>query len=193
MGEYQEGRIKRLAAALEREGVGAAVTEQILEGGEGITSKSSPEELVAWFSKAMDRMDALMEPAQREAVRERCACCLGGKRGQLSLAIGKRGGTLEERVAAADAEPFVFGNSVAMQPDGRIRVDFQPSTWESYRCSCIRAPGATMSPTYCQCCQGHAKHHLQRALGLRLKGRLLSSALSSGGSEPCSFLFEVVD
>jgi hypothetical protein len=193
MAEYRDGRIKRLAAALKREGVAPDVSEQIMDGGEALTSHSEPDAMAAWFAGAMDRMDALVEADQRVAVRERCACCLGGKRLQLSKAIGQAGGTVEERVAAADAEPFVFGHSVAMQPDGRIRVEFQPSDWESFRCSCIRAPGARMSATYCQCCQGHVKRHLQFALGRHLRGWVRSSALSSGGKSPCSFDFEILD
>lgn len=47
------------------------------------------------------------------------------------------------------------------------------------------------SITYCYCCGGHIKHHLQIALGRSLVLKVRSSALSSGHKRPCSFLFTI--
>ena len=50
-----------------------------------------------------------------------------------------------------------------------------------------------LSITFSHFCGGHAKHHLQTALGRKLKVQVRSSVLSSGGTRPCTFLFSFAD
>lgn len=126
-------------------------------------------------------------------MREACACCLGGKRLQLSKAIARNHATLEERICAANETSYVFGHSVTQRDDGTIRVQFFPDGLASYRCPCMPKATEPMSITYCYCCGGHAKHHLQIALGRRLEVEAIHTALSSGGKLPCTFAFTIVE
>lgn len=192
MSNYEYGRIKVLAEKLAAAGVAEEIAAQILAGGEDIRKSATPEAKAAWMAEAMRRMDALLPPRTRHAVREDCACCLGGKRLQLSKAIARDHETLEERLAAANATPFVFGHSVTRQDDGSIMVAFMPEGLPHYRCVCMPKAQEKVSVTYCYCCGGHAKHHLQTALGRKLEMKVRSSALASGGKKPCTFVFRIV-
>lgn len=200
MPEYEYGRIGTLSRKLEEAGVAAETIAAIMEGGEKIRKTDKPEKKADWMRGCMARMDSLLDEKTRRSVREACACCLGGKRLQLSKAIGKAGGTLAERIARANQTPFVFGHSVELLPDGRIIVRFQPDPpspdpyslpLTPYRCVCLPKSREPVSETYCYCCGGHIKHHLQIALGEELECEVRTSALSSGGKHPCSFLFRI--
>jgi hypothetical protein len=138
---------------------------------------------------AMLKMNKLLDMETRKAVREGCACCLGGKRLKASLAIVKENTSLEERVKAAGAAKYM-GN-VTMQENGEIMVRFYPEGLESYRCVCLPKAEKPLPITYCYCCGGHVKHHLQIALGRELDCNTHSSALSSGGKLGCVFSFKV--
>jgi len=191
--KYEDGRINRLADNLVRAHVAPEVVEEIMAGGETITRSSSGEAKAAWFREAMLRMNRLLDRDVRCSVREGCACCLGGKRLQQSKAIARTYATLEERIAAANEAHFVFGHSVTRQPDGRILVAFEEEGKEHYRCVCLPKAEEPLPVTYCYCCGGHIKHHLQIALGHKLDLTVRSSALSSGGTRPCTFLFSLVE
>jgi len=192
MPEYEYGRIRKLDESLRKAQVNEPATDEIMAGGERIRRGTSPEQKADWFRGSMNRMDELLDAHTRRAVREACACCLGGKRLKVSKSIAREFDTLEERLAAANQATFVFGHSVTMHDDGTVRVDFSPSGLESYRCVCLPKAEEPISVTYCQCCGGHVKHHLQTALGRKVECTVLSSALSSGGTERCSFQFTLL-
>jgi hypothetical protein len=193
MPTYEYDRIKVLAEQLAKAGIADDVAAQILAGGESIRKADSPQKKAAWMAAAMRRMDQMLTPRVRQAVRQQCACCLGGKRLQMSRAIAREHATLQERIAAANETRFVFGHAVTQQDDGRILVEFSPAGLDHYRCVCLPQAQEPMSITYCYCCGGHAKHHLQTALGRKLELKVRSSALASGGKKPCTFLFKILE
>lgn len=193
MPTYEYGRIAKLAESLQQASIPQHVMDEILAGGEAIRKKDGSERKADWMRAAMLRMDQLLDEPTRYAVREACACCLGGKRLQMSRGIARRNRTLEDRVQAANEAKFVFGHSVALQEDGRILVRFSPEGLPEYGCVCLRRTKEPLSITYCYCCGGHVKHHLQTALGRSLACTVVCSALSSGGKRPCTFLFALED
>jgi hypothetical protein len=193
MGTYEYGRIAKLAEQLEAAGIAPDVTAQIMQGGEAIRKAATPQAKAAWMREAMLRMNKLLDKETRQAVREGCACCLGGKRLDLVKAIARKGGSLEERVAAANQTKMVFGHSVTLQDDGQVLVCFSPEGQEHYRCVCLPKAQEALPITYCYCCGGHVKHHLQTALGRNLVCTVRSSALSSAGQKPCTFVFALQD
>jgi hypothetical protein len=189
MANYEYARIKMLAEGLAGVAVPENIAAQILEGGEAIVRATSSTERANWLRGAMERMDSLLDERTRRAVREACACCLGGERLKLSRAIAKNHATLPDRIAAANDVHYVFGHSVTAERDGRLLVLFRPE----HKCFCIHEPDQRMSETYCYCCGGHIKHHLQIALGVKLECEVRSSARASEGKEPCSFLYTILD
>jgi hypothetical protein len=107
--------------------------------------------------------------------------------------IAKNNRTLEDRIKAANEEHYVFGHSVRLADNGEIIVHFQPEGLDHYHCSCLSKAQLPMSITYCFCCGGHMKHHLQNALACQLDCTVLSSARSSGGTKPCVMGFRVME
>ena len=194
MPKYEYGRIAKLSESLKKAKVDPKIVEQIMKDGEAIRKSTPPKKKADWLGKAILRMDKLLDVDTRKAVRESCACCLGGKRLKLSKAIAKQNETLESRIKAANETKFVFGHEVTMQEDGRILVRFAPEGLPEYHCVCLgRNVKEPLSKTYCFCCGGHVKHHLQIALGRNLLCETRTSALSSGGKEPCTFIFTIKD
>ena len=192
MKEYQYGRIARLGEKLQEAGIAQDVIEQIMAGGESILRGTKPDKKAAWMKEAMRRMDQLIDKETRYAVREACACCLGGKRLKTVKQIARDFEGLQDRVTAADAATLVFGHSVTLEEDGRVLVRFSPEGLPAYRCVCLPQAREPLSITYCYCCGGHVKHHLQIALGRDLACTVRSSALSSGGKRPCTFSFALL-
>jgi hypothetical protein len=190
---HEISRIDRLAKQLAANKIKPQITAKILEGAEEVTRRSKPEKHVEWFCGAMTRMDALLDLETCKTVREGCACCLGGKREKMAKVIFKDNATLEDRIAAAAEAHYVFGHTVYME-DGKVIVQFFPEGLESYRCPCMpQAQDKTMPLSYCFCCGGHVKHHLQNALGLKLDCTTLYTARSTGGKKPCKFSFEIIE
>lgn len=193
MAEYRYARVRRLDESLHRFAVAPQTIDQIMEGGEALTEKTKPVMKSDWLREAMCKMDRLIEPGTRHHVREACACCLGGKRQQISKAIGNENSTLEDRVRAANEARFVFGHSVSLEDDGHVVVQFAPDGEAKYGCPCLPQAREPMPVTYCYCCGGHVKHHLQNALGRKLEVTVLHTALSTGGKKPCKFRFAIAD
>ncbi len=71
------------------------------------------------------------------AVRERCACCLRGKRLELSSGIARDHQTLKARIAAANETTLVFGSNAWLTGEGKVRVCFWPPEAQGpFRCPC---------------------------------------------------------
>jgi len=189
MKNYEYHRIGHLAEQLEIAGIEQEIIDRIMEGGEDILRKTSPEKKADWMREAMIRMNRLLDNETRKAVREGCACCLGGQRLKISRRIVEENESLEDRIKAANEANYV-GN-VTMMENGEIFVSFAIEGVDQYRCVCLPKAKEPLSITYCYCCGGHVKHHLQIALGRSLDCTVRSSALSSGGKSPCTFNFRI--
>jgi len=189
MKNYEYHRITKLAEQLEVAKIETQIIEQILEGGEEIKRSTKPEKKADWFRSAMFRMDKLLDIPARKDVREGCACCLGGKRLKTSLAIAKENISLAARIKAVDRAKYM-GN-VTMQENGDVLVRFYPEGQEHYRCVCMPKAEKPLPVTYCYCCGGHVKHHLQIALAEKLECTTEYTALSTGGKKPCTFSFKI--
>ena len=193
MKNYEYHRIGKLAEQLEIAGIDREITDRIMKGGEDILRKTSPEKKADWLRGAMLRMNKLFDSKTRNAVREACACCLGGKRLEISRKIASENESLEARIKAANEAKLVFGNSVTMLENGEVQVRFFPEDLDQYRCVCLPKAKEPLPITYCYCGGGHVKHHLQIALGRDLECTVRSSALSSGGRLPCTFSFRIME
>ena len=193
---YESGRrpyriVRSLFEALLANDVPEDRIDRIMKGCGDITDKTNQAKRAAWVAQAMDRLDHEFPVEERRRIRESSACCLGGKREKLSKAIAK-GGSLEERVAVANRTSLVFGHGVKLLEDGRIQVQFAPDGKESYSCVCLKGTQEPMSTTYCMCCGGHIKHHLQTALERELECEIIQTSLTTGGKKPCTMAFTVV-
>jgi hypothetical protein len=191
MKNYEYHRIGRLARQLEETKVEPGIIDQIMDGGEGILRKTAPEKKAEWMRGAMLRMNKLLPMTIRKVVREGCACCLGGKRLKMSRTIASENATLEERIKAANTAHYI--GSITLQAGGEIVACFDIQKQPPYRCYCLPQAQKPLPVTYCFCCGGHVKHHLQIALSRELDCTTISSALSSGWQKPCTFSFKIIE
>jgi len=185
--EYPYGRIQKLSESLKQNGVNGERYDFIMKDGECIKQTFKNSEKSKWFIHAMKRMEATLDKKTREKIREGCACCLGGKRHKICKEIYNTCTTTNERIKAANEAKLVFGNGVREIKDGTYEVTFFKEEDERKVCPCLKDLDEAMPITYCYCCGGHVKYHLQTVLGKNLKLHVISSVLSSQGKQNCRF------
>ena len=145
----------------------------------------------------INQMDKLLSSEQCLAVMEQQGCCKTGKNDMATRAFGLEHAdkTIEEKIELLPKAKIPYGVPCKLNNDGTIM-----GYLENYQCGCygIRklkklSPSVKVPHTYCGCCGGYLKHHLQNALGvnLRLK-KIVSSPNSSDGKKRCEFLFEIM-
>ncbi len=191
MKNYEYHRIRELAKQLGKAGIEQDTIDKIMEGGKNILRKTSPAKKADWMREAMFRMNELLDQNTRKIVREACACRLTGKPLKASQAIARENRSLEDRIKAADKSFSAFGGCIRMQENGEILARFSPEGLDHYRCPCLPGADKPLPVTYCICCGGQIKYHLQISLGLELDYTILSTALSSGGKFPCTFSLRI--
>ena len=189
--EFEYGKITMLYNSLVKHGISAETINRILEGAENIKKTTHNMLKSAWLKDAMLRLDKLVPGELIQPIREDCACCIGGLRNKLSKAIGKDNATLAERVKAANNTRFVFGHSVKQLSDNEFEVCYFGKQ-DIYRCPCLPHAEGVFPVSYCMCCGGHVKHHLQNALGIQLSVKIKTTALMTEGKEPCTFIFKEI-
>jgi hypothetical protein len=137
-------------------------------------------------------MDDLLDMETRKAVREGCACFLAGRKEKSCLKIAQEKGSLEERVKAVNDLRYICGSlSIAESGDIITRGDTEGKY--SNKCVCLIMAKEPVSITYCYCCGGHFKHHLQTALGVKLECTAITKPLSTGNKTPCTFRFKIIE
>ena len=177
-----------------------------------MSEKGIPEEIIAQFNfpdpkgnrpepliEFVNQMDELLSPEQCLSIMEQQGCCKTGKSDAANRAFWREHAdkTLEEKVKLLAETDIPYKVPCRLNHDGTLSVFWSAGQEGSYQCVCsaikkLRRPG-NISRTYCGCCGGHVRHHLQNAfgVGLRLK-EVVSSPISSDGEKRCEFLFEVL-
>ena len=191
MKNYEYHRIGELAKQLAEAKVEPKIIDQIMEGGKAILRKTSSEKKADWMREAMLRMNKLLDLRTRKAVREACACRLKGRPLKASQGIASKNKSLEDRIKAANKAIAVYGGCVRMQENGEVLMRFSSEGLDHYRCPCLPGADKPLPVTYCFCCGGHVKYHLQIQLGQELDYTIQSTALSSGGKLPCTFSLRI--
>jgi len=191
MGKYNVGNIDRLDQSLVKNGIDADVRKKIMKSGELIKGTSKPEVLADWCFNAMTKIDELLDEKTKQAVREDCACCLGGKREKLCKQMAKQFATAEERIKAINDTHFVFGHEIKITGKGKYEVKFFDDAASEKICSCsgrrLNVLNKKWSKTWCYCCGGYVKRHLETVLGKQVNVKVISTVLSSMGRKNCHF------
>ena len=157
-----------------------------------IKSKSKTEEKAKWCYHAMKKMDDLLDDETKHTVRLDCACNLGGKYHKVNKDIYKNYKTKIDRINAYNTIHKNIGTTIKILDNGRYELTFWNEHKTEFKCVCLKGLGLEWSSTWCLCCGGHVKHHLETMLGVKLEVKFLSSALNSNGKENCRFeLWEV--
>lgn len=192
MKKSADRRVVKLAEQLEAAKIEQVIINQIMEGGEDIMPSTEFEEKADWFRGAMLAMDKLLNFETRKSVREGCACSLGGQKLRACTKIAQTNGSLEERIKAVTDLHYICG-SLSLMENGEILMRGDTEGRFGNKCPCLPKAKKPLPITYCYCCGGHFKHHLQIALGRKLDCTAISSPLNSGDKYPCSFSFRIID
>jgi hypothetical protein len=185
---YEDGKIEDLNESLKKNGIDDDIRKRIMESGELVKKTGKKEARAEWFFNAMNAMDELLDNDTRKQVREDCACCLEGKRQTICKKINKTYELPEERINAVNETHYIFGHEIKMMEKGKYEVSFFDESAPEKMCSCLKIiMNKKMPVTYCYCCGGHVRHHLETVLGKKLKVKIISSALSSMGKKSCRF------
>jgi len=188
--------VKRFRTALQDQHVDPALTARIFEEYEHITDLSSKAQKGAFFTQAVQCMDEVLDVQVCRDIRDACACSKGGYRLKAvqKLAQEYEGRALAEKISALNQVTHM-GKPV-LNPDGTITTGIGEKGGFECPCPVFNGSGVQepVSLTYCYCCAGQFRFHYQVALGVKLATiAVLSSALNSLRSEPCRFVFEIVD
>ena len=157
---------------------------------------SRPESIVAMVEK----MDKLLPREQCLSIMEEQGCQKTGVADPANREFGKKhaGKTLEEKIRLHAESNIPHRVPCKLNPDGTLSVSWSHGVEEGkHKCGCSlirKLPKPIAVPrTFCGCCGGHVRHHLQNALGVKLSLKeIVSSAASSGGEKHCEMLFGIV-
>ena len=188
--------VKRFRNALAQMQISTDVTDQIFAGYEKISDNVKKEKRAEFFITAIERMENLLDEDLCHDIRDACACSKGGYRLKSSQKIAReyQGQSLESKLKAI-SQATHLGKPV-LDENGMIVTGIGDQG--GFPCPCPVFDGIELSQavskTYCYCCAGHFRFHYQIALGMRLKTReVVSSALASQSTEPCRFVYEILD
>ncbi len=171
--------------------------EKINAGFDDIADKSSKKKKAQYLFHAMNVIDTELDENTRQKVMESCACTIGSsvEKKTEQFARKTQGLSLQEKVRLL-CEVKHLGNPV-LQDDGTIFIGYAVENGRTYSCPCPQISGVEitepMTLTYCMCCVGHFKYQFEKALGVNLEVKQISSALESRGESPCSFVLKVVN
>jgi len=191
-------RIYGLKTKLEREEFDEDAVKKIIGNGDLV--------------EVINRMEELLEPNVMRRILDSCGC--GGGKDYIARCkkIGNEiaGLTLSEKInhingVSPESERIVLNG------DNTITV-----TWSfgggddgNYKCVCSAAVnkkskvsdlvsdadgkgGRSMPLSYCYCCAGSGRRHLEMQLGVELKTKeIISSPINGGGENPCEFILEI--
>lgn len=188
--------VKRFRNALAQMQIPAEISAQIFVGYQKISDNVKKEKRAAFFVTAIERMENLLDEDRCHEIRDACACSQGGYRLKASQKIAReyQGQSLESKLKAI-SQATHLGKPV-LDENGRIITGIGDQG--GFPCPCPVFDGVELSQavskTYCYCFAGHFRFHYQIALGMQLKTReVRSSALASQRTEPCRFVFEILD
>lgn len=180
----------RLNAMLHKHKIEDEVIDKIMFGADEFR-KTNYDALRDWFAGAMEMMDTYLDYETKRTIRENCACCKTGKYDRLARQIFRAHDNFTDRFTALSVEKEIIGYKAVMLSPDKIRIYLSASP-KAGKCHCLYLPQKPMSCTYCMCCGGHLKHHIETALGIRTECTVISSLQSSSGTEVCKFDFQIL-
>lgn len=150
------------------------------------------------------RMETLLDPDTVYQILDASAC--GTSKKELNGIKRIAADSLQERIdAMAHVGDFHAGWNVRLSNDDTITAGWTIQEKGAYACVCSAAVNKkqkvsdlahgdrVMPLTYCFCCAGHCRRHLEKLLGVGLKTKeVVSSPIHSGGQKPCAFIFEIM-
>ncbi|WP_142414174.1 hypothetical protein [Hathewaya massiliensis] len=156
----------------------------------------------------ISRMEKLLDQDMMHEILDSCACGGGQKFLKQCKKIGKNltGKSLDEKVNHLNNNIF-DSEKIILNGNNLLTGTLLYKGNEKYKCVCSAAvkkgmtvsdltgyaDDRTMPLSYCFCCAGSFRRHLQLQLGVGLKTKeIVSSPINSKGQKPCEFIFEII-
>lgn len=150
------------------------------------------------------RMESLLDPDITYQILDSSAC--GTSQKELNSIKEIKGDTLQEKIERIAAlSDFHSDWNASLNSDGTLTAGWSIKDDDSYACVCSAAVNkelkvcdlvredSNMPLTYCLCCAGHCRRHLEKLLGVRLKTKeVVSSPINSKGLKPCEFVYDIL-
>ncbi len=150
----------------------------------------------------IERMEKLLDHEIVYQILDSSACATSQK--ELNGIKKIEGNSLQEKIEQIPClEDFHSDWNVNLNSDNTITARWVIKDKDNYACVCpctvnkklkvnsLPNENRTMPLTYCFCCAGHCRRHLERLLDLQLKTKeIVSSPINSKGEMPCEFIFE---
>ena len=184
------GQIKEIGGRIEQI-AGAKVRGKVMEGSEETGTSSDTRKIALWVKGAMDRLDAIAEPAKREQVMLLCGYnCAGINRRPIEAAIVRcRKYQTEEAFIGAEIQKPPKGMRFEWEGDVLLQYYTPHAFGKGMRCYCSLMRGLpadmTASLTYCHCARGFVERYWEGILGRQVRVELGDTAIS--GAEECKF------
>ncbi|MCL2488830.1 MAG: hypothetical protein FWE80_09125 [Oscillospiraceae bacterium] len=152
------------------------------------------------------RMEDTLDADTVHSMLDSCGCGGGKEYIKQCEKTGKEiaGRTLEAKITYLNTDT----EKLLLNTDGTLTATLSYTDNGEYRCLCSAAvkngvkvsdlaavsDGRVMPLTYCFCCAGSMRRHLQLQLGAALRTKeIISSPINSKGEKPCAFVFEFYD
>ena len=156
----------------------------------------------------ISRMEKLLDQDMMHEILDSCACGGGQKFLKQCKKIGKNltGKSLDEKVNHLNNNIF-DSEKIILNGNNLLTGTLLYKGNEKYKCVCSAAvkkgmtvsdltgyaDDRTMPLSYCFCCAGSFRRHLQLQLGVEMKTKeIVSSPINSKGQKPCEFIFEII-
>jgi succinate dehydrogenase/fumarate reductase-like Fe-S protein len=150
------------------------------------------------------KMDKLLDPDLAYTILDSQACGTSAREINGIKKIAAE--TLSERIEKISGlEDFHSSWDVRLNQDNTLTAGWVIKENDAYACVCSAAvkKGVKVSEltlgdramplTYCFCCAGHCRRHLEKLLGVELKTKeIVSSPINSKGRIPCEFIFKIL-
>lgn len=154
------------------------------------------------------RMEKLLDPDMMHEILDSCACGGGQEFLKQCKKIGKdlTGKSLDEKVNHLNNNIY-DSEKIILNGNNLLTGTLSYKGNEKYKCVCSAAvkkgitvsdltgdaDDRTMPLSYCFCCAGSFRRHLQLQLGVGLKTKeIVSSPINSKGQKPCELIFEII-
>ena len=151
------------------------------------------------------KMEDMLDPEITYQILDSCACRISLK--EIKNLKEIKADSLEDKIRKIPhLKDFHSDWNVRLDHNNTLTAGWIIKKEESkYTCVCSAAvnngmkvsdlshANRKMPLTYCFCCAGHCRRHLQKLLGIQLKTKkIISSPINSNGQEPCKFIFEII-
>lgn len=181
--------------------VGKDILEEMYTGFGQLVSKTPKKTKAAFFSQALEVMNARLPADEVRAILEANACCKGGSRLKNSREFARINAELgvEERLKLISGRPYLNMGRAELDADGFLivhAVSFHNG--ERFECVCPTVSkikrDRPIPREYCYCCGGHFKFHYEIMLNVKLEMcQILSSPHDTEGREPCAFKYRILE